>query len=138
MTKDDLQHVLDILEQCKMEQDDMDYTYGFNHGVDDCITRVKRWIHPDDEDAFDSAEVEKKDKINFSQKSVKRALDVFKDLAKKEIAEKPEVKADDYYDDCLVYDTWVCPRCGEEYEIGIDDFEYCPICGQHVDLSGLE
>ena len=38
----------------------------------------------------------------------------------------------------LVYDTWICPRCGTRYEIGYDEYEYCPKCGQHIDLDSLE
>lgn len=31
-----------------------------------------------------------------------------------------------------IYDTWICPNCGEKYEIGFDDYDYCPNCGQRV------
>lgn len=31
-----------------------------------------------------------------------------------------------------IYDTWICQTCGEKYEIGFDDYDYCPNCGQRV------
>lgn len=38
----------------------------------------------------------------------------------------------------LVYDTWVCPCCGQSYEVDYDDYEYCPKCGQKIDWSDEE
>lgn len=31
-----------------------------------------------------------------------------------------------------IYDTWICPTCRTRYEIDVDDYDYCPTCGQRV------
>lgn len=38
----------------------------------------------------------------------------------------------------LIYDTWICPNCGERYEVDYDDYEHCPKCGQAIDNENLE
>ncbi len=35
----------------------------------------------------------------------------------------------------LVYDTYECPNCGATYELGYQDYKYCPECGQAIDWS---
>lgn len=37
-----------------------------------------------------------------------------------------------------IYDTWICPNCGEKYEIDYDDYDYCPNCGQRVTRKEVE
>lgn len=44
----------------------------------------------------------------------------------KQIPQKPAL--DD--DGC-----WVCPSCGESYEIEYCEIDYCPVCGQAIDWS---
>lgn len=47
----------------------------------------------------------------------------------------PDFEADGSYGDYggeIVYDTWICPGCGEHYEIDYDKHEYCPCCGQKL------
>ena len=56
----------------------------------------------------------------------------------KQIPKIPDVEGDGYADGHLVYDTWICPCCGEHYEIDYDNYEYCPKCGQHIDRSNLK
>jgi endogenous inhibitor of DNA gyrase (YacG/DUF329 family) len=68
----------------------------------------------------------------------RRVDDNLGDLVEKETATTPDVEGDGYYKGELVYDTWICPRCGTRYEIGYDEYEYCPKCGQHIDLDSLE
>ncbi len=53
----------------------------------------------------------------------------------KQKAKKPTYEGDGYADGELVYDTWICPNCGEYYETDYDDYIYCPNCGQAIDLS---
>lgn len=53
----------------------------------------------------------------------------------KQKAKKPTYEGDGYADDELVYDTWICPNCGEHYETDYDDYIYCPNCGQAIYLS---
>lgn len=65
-------------------------------------------------------------------------LNTLYDLVEKEMATTPDIEGDGYYKGELVYDTWICPRCGTRYEIGYDEYEHCPKCGQHIDLESLE
>ncbi len=68
----------------------------------------------------------------------KKQLDTLKELVEKEMATTPDIEGDGYYKGELVYDTWICPRCGTRYEIDYDEYDYCPKCGQHIDLDSLE
>ena len=58
--------------------------------------------------------------------------------------ERQTPKAPDYegdgYDNKgeLIYDTWICPNCGEKYEVDYDDYEHCPKCGQAIQWENLE
>ena len=56
----------------------------------------------------------------------------------KQIPKAPNYEGDGYVDGELVYDTWICPRCGRHYEIDYDHYVYCPECGQLIDWSTLE
>lgn len=56
----------------------------------------------------------------------------------KQIPKKPDIEGDGYWNGELVYDTWICPCCGEQYEIEFEKYKYCPECGQAVDLSEVE
>lgn len=57
------------------------------------------------------------------------------ELIEKAIPEKPAIEGDGYADGQIVYDTWICPCCGERYETEIDSYKYCPGCGQRIDWS---
>ena len=52
----------------------------------------------------------------------------------KQKAKTPDFEADGSYGDYdeIVYDTWICPGCGEHYEIDHGRYEYCPCSGQKV------
>ena len=65
----------------------------------------------------------------------RRIDDELRDLVEKETAAQPDIEGDGYYKGELVYDTWICPRCGTRYEIDDDEYEYCPECGQHIDRA---
>ena len=56
-----------------------------------------------------------------------------KELVDKATPKKPEYEGDGYYKGEIIYDTWICPSCGERYEVDYHDYEYCPKCGQHID-----
>lgn len=60
----------------------------------------------------------------------------FKALAiealEKQEPKTPNYEGDGYWDGVLVYDTWICPCCGKEYEVDYDDYKYCPECGQAI------
>lgn len=54
-------------------------------------------------------------------------------------ARKPYFEGDGYDDSGnLIYDTWICPSCGERYEVDYDIYNYCPNCGQKIDWSDTE
>lgn len=55
------------------------------------------------------------------------------ELVEKETPKKPDYEGDGYSDGELVYDTWICPCCGEHYEVDYDKYDYCPNCGQAID-----
>ena len=52
----------------------------------------------------------------------------------KQIPEAPELEGDGYAPgtDEIVYDTWICPRCGHSYEYQYDNYFYCPFSGQAI------
>ena len=60
---------------------------------------------------------------------------LIKAIVKKEIPKKTYFESDGYADGYPVYDTWICPRCGHNYEVDSDKFDYCPKCGQRIDWS---
>lgn len=62
-------------------------------------------------------------------------LDECRKAKEKQTPQSPTYEGDGYSNGQLVYDTWVCPCCGQTYEVDYDDYEYCPKCGQHIDWS---
>ena len=56
----------------------------------------------------------------------------------KQIPKTPNYEADGYWNGELVYDTWICPNCGKDYEVDYDDYKYCLECGQAIDWSDSE
>lgn len=56
-----------------------------------------------------------------------------KTAMEKQIAKKPCIEGDGYWNGELVYDTWVCPNCDTDYEVEADKYNYCPNCGQAID-----
>lgn len=75
-------------------------------------------------------------KIGLNNKTAERVSEA-KNMAiqalEKQIPKSPDYEGDGYSNGELVYDTWVCPCCGQTYEVDYDDYEYCPKCGQHID-----
>lgn len=76
--------------------------------------------------------------MQFEDECVKKGF-AFKSVIearKKQIAKKPTYEGDGYTPDgTLVYDTWICPCCDKRYEVDYDDYDYCPSCGQKLDLD---
>lgn len=70
--------------------------------------------------------------------SVIEAIETAKAALEKQIPKSPTYEGDGYSNGQLVYDTWVCPCCGQYYEVDYDDYEYCPKCGQKIDWSDEE
>lgn len=64
------------------------------------------------------------------------AIDVAIQALEKQIPKKPTYDGDGYAPDgTFVWDEWLCPCCGERYEVDYDDYDYCPNCGQKLDWS---
>lgn len=55
------------------------------------------------------------------------------ELKERDMAKAPDYEGDGYDDDGnIIYDTWICPNCGEKYEVDYDDYKFCPECGQRI------
>lgn len=50
----------------------------------------------------------------------------------KQKAQKSDLEGGRRADGHIAYDTWICPGCGEHYEVEYDKYEYCPHCGQKI------
>ena len=62
-----------------------------------------------------------------------------REAREKQVLKKPDYEGNGYDDKGkLVYDIWICPSCGERYEVDYDDYEHCPKCGQVIDWSKEE
>ena len=72
------------------------------------------------------------------RKQIEEAIKVAIEALEKQIPEIPDYEGDGYADGELVYDTWICPRCGRHYEIDYDHYVYCPECGQLISWDSLE
>ena len=55
-----------------------------------------------------------------------------KEILERDAAKEPMYESDGYADGEPVYDTWICPNCGEHYEVDYDDYDFCPNCGQRI------
>ena len=96
---------------------------------EDALKNIGDWIS-------NETRQRKYDKVTLIELS--HSLITVKDAVNKQIPLKPQLEADGYSDGELVYDTWICPKCGEDYEIEYDDYKYCPDCGQRIDWSESE
>lgn len=57
----------------------------------------------------------------------------------KQIPKAPDHDGDGYDNKGeLIYDTWICPNCGERYEVDYDDCEHCPNCGKAISWNERE
>ena len=65
-------------------------------------------------------------------------IDIAIKAIEKQIPAEPHFEGDGYWNGELVYDTWVCPNCGTDYEVETDKYNYCPECGQRIDWSEEE
>ena len=72
---------------------------------------------------------------DYCNESDNADIELIESIVNKEIPKKPYFESDGYADGYPVYDTWICPRCGHNYEVDSDKFDYCPKCGQRIDWS---
>lgn len=61
-----------------------------------------------------------------------------REAVEKRTPKRPDYEGDGYADGQLVYDTWICPRCGKHYEVDCDEYDYCPYCGQKLNWRDEE
>ena len=54
------------------------------------------------------------------------------ELKERDAAKAPQFEGDGYADGEMVYDEWICPNCGEHYEVDYDDYDFCPNCVQRI------
>lgn len=79
------------------------------------------------EEPYMTIECAAKEDFEFIQKAIE-----------KQTAKKPDFEGDGYDDSGnLIYDTWICPNCGDKYEIDYEIHQYCPMCGQKLDWSDV-
>lgn len=56
-----------------------------------------------------------------------------REAMEKQKSKSPAIEGDGYDEDGeMIYDTWICPSCGKDYEIDCDDYDFCPNCGQRI------
>ena len=66
-------------------------------------------------------------------------LEEVREAVEKQRTKKPTYDGDGYAPDgTFVWDEWICPKCGNRYEVDYNDYDYCPKCGQHIDWSEEE
>lgn len=58
------------------------------------------------------------------------------ELRQRDTEKEPQYEGDGYHDGDLICDTWICPNCGERYEVDYDDYDFCPKCGQRLKWEG--
>lgn len=95
--------------------------------VDICKSMIERNITPENMEEYMKFEDECISK-GFTFNSLLEAVE-------KQTPKKPDYEGDGYYNGQLVYDTWICPCCGQHYEVDYDSYDYCPNCGQKIRLE---
>lgn len=49
----------------------------------------------------------------------------------KQMPKKPNFEGDGYDDSGnIIYDIWICPCCGDRYEVDYERHNHCPTCGR--------
>lgn len=95
-----------------------------------------------DKDIKDAIEILKREKpIHDTRKcgiELCEAVDTAIIALEKQIPKSILLEGDGYADGVMIYDTWICPRCGKHYELEYDDYDFCPNCGQALDWEDYD
>ena len=78
------------------------------------IIRAKRWIQDVIDYHQDVLNGEEPDDI---EKAIFEECEVILNALEKQIPKEPDYEGDGYWNGELVYDTWICPNCGKDYEV---------------------
>ena len=71
--------------------------------------------------------------IHCNYKEEAQSVKIAIESLEKQIPKAPDYEGDGCdTDGNIIYDTWICPSCGERYEVDYDDYKYCPECGQAI------
>ncbi len=110
------------------------------NAVEICKAMIERGINPDNIAEY----IKFEDNLMQRGYDLKRLLEMMeKNKQYRQIGtveecrtamEKQTAKKPDYEGDGL-YDTWICPCCGQYYEVDFDSYDYCPNCGQKIRLE---
>lgn len=95
--------------------------------VEICKSMIERNITPENMEEY----------LKFEDECISKGF-TFNSLLEareKQTAKKPDYEGDGYSDGQLVYDTWICPSCGQNFEVDYDSYDYCPSCGQKIRLE---
>ena len=71
-------------------------------------------------------------KLNYKTRE-EVLLGKFPNILAMRVPTSPELVGDGYSDGEIVYDTWICPNCKQEYEVEYEHYNFCPYCGQCID-----
>lgn len=95
--------------------------------VDICKSMIERNITPENMEEY----------MKFEDECISKGFtfNSLLEVVEKQTAKKPDYEGDGYSDGQLVYDTWICPCCGQHYEVDYDSYDYCPSCGQKIRLE---
>ena len=74
----------------------------------------------------------------FLKKYCGGTVEECREAVERQKPKKPDYEGDGYADGYMVYDTWICPNCGEKYEVDYDNYGHCPKCGQEIDWEESE
>lgn len=62
-------------------------------------------------------------------------VDECREAVERRKAKRPDYEGDGEADGYPAYDIWICPHCGEHYEIEYEEYKCCPKCGQEIDWN---
>lgn len=83
-------------------------------------------------------EVMRNYKIDFGQPGafdMMTAIGMAEKALDKQIAKTPNYEGYRSAYGELVINMWICPGCGAHYEVVYEDYDFCPKCGQAIQLQ---